>query len=166
MTRVELLRALIRQAKANGFEFRKWYVARIALPWQSFDASVQALAEQRRYYALLFAHDFAQAFWLEGSKMTFVVPNNTFTRVSKDGTAKVVERKGHIRRTVLPYAWRFHLKAMAVADDPLRYIRKFLLIEEDLGGIPSMRDDEEDATVGSLAPSPGERDGGTDDFAD
>ncbi len=143
MTRAELLRALIRQAKCNGFEFRKWYTNRIMAPWASFDTSVQTLSEQRRYYALLFAHEFAQAFWLEGSKMTFVVPNNTFTRISKDGTSRTVERKGHIRRTVLPDAWRFHLKNMAVSDDPLRYIRRFLLIEEDLGGIQTISDEEE-----------------------
>ncbi len=143
MTRVELLRALIRQAKSNGFEFRKWYTSRIMEPWTSFDTSLQTLSEQRRYYALLFAHEFARTFWREGSKMVFVVPNNQFTRISKDGTPRTVERKGHIRRTVLPDAWRFHLKAMAVADDPLRYIRKFLLIEEDLGGIQTISDEEE-----------------------
>lgn len=161
------MRALIRQAKANGFEFRKWYGGNIRLPWQSFDASVQALAEQRRYYALLFGHEFARAFWLEGSKMAFVVPNNKFTRVSKDGTPRVVERKGHIRRTVLPDAWRFHLKAMAVADDPLRYIRRFLLIEEDLGGIPSIRDEEDDVAEGPQPAPPGEwNDGMAEEFAD
>lgn len=149
MTRVELLRALIRQAKSNGFEFRKWYVARMALPWISFDASVEALSRQRRYYALVFAHEFAQAFWLKGSKMTFVVPNNQFTRVSKDGSTRVVERKGHIRRSVLPGAWRFHLKAMAVAEDPLRYLRKFLLIEEDLAGIQAVNDEEDETTEAS-----------------
>ncbi len=143
MTRVELLRALIRQAKSNGFEFRKWYTTRMMLPWTNFDASVQALSEQRRYYSLLFAHEFAQTFWLEGSKMTFVVPTNTFTRILRNGTTKVVERKGHTRRTVLPDAWRFHLKAMAVADDPLRYIRRFLLIEEDLAGIQNVSDEED-----------------------
>ncbi len=143
MTRVELLRALIRQAKSNGFEFRKWYVTRMSLPWTNFEAAVQTLSEQRRYYALVFAHEFAQAFWLEGSKMTFVVPTNRFTRILKDGTTMVVERKGHTRRTVLPDAWRFHLKAMAVTEDPLRYLRKFLLIEEDLVGIQAVSDDED-----------------------
>lgn len=142
MTRVELLRALIRQAKSNGFEFRKWYVNRMTLPWTSFDASVQTLSEQQRYYALLFAHEFARSFWLEGSKMTFVVPTNKFTRILRDGSTMVVERKGHTRRTVLPDAWRFHLKAMAIADNPLRYIRRFLLIEEDLAGIQTVSDEE------------------------
>ena len=142
MTRAELLGALIRQAKSNGFEFRKWYAGRMALPWTSFASSVQTLSEERRYYALLFAHEFAQMFWRAGSKMKFVVPNSQFTRVSKDGTIKVVERKGHIRRSVMPDAWRYHLKEMAIADNPLRYMRKFLLIEEDLAGVQSVSDEE------------------------
>jgi hypothetical protein len=143
MTRSELLRALIRQAKSNGFEFRKWYTVRIALPWTTFAAAVETLSQERRYYALLFAHEFAQAFWRTGSKMTFVVPRNNFTRISKDGTIKVVERKGHIRRSVLPDAWRYHLKEMAAAEDPLRYMRKFLLIEEDITGVSSLSDEDE-----------------------
>ena len=146
MTRVELLRALIRQAKANGFEFRKWYTTRMALPWISFDAALQALSQQRRYYALLFEHEFAHAFWREGTNMTFVVPNSSFTRVTKNGTLQVVERRGHTRRAVKPDAWLYHLKAMAVTDEPLRYIRKFLLIEEDLVGIQALSDEEDGPT--------------------
>ena len=145
MTRADLLRALIRQAKSNGFEFRKWYANRITLPWTGFDAAIQTLSQERRYYSLLFAHEFAQAFWLTGSKMTFVVPTSTFMRVSKDGVPRVVERKGHTRRSVIADAWRYHLKEMAVADDPLRYMRKFLLIEEDLAGIPAASDENESA---------------------
>jgi len=150
MTRAELLGALIRQAKSNGFEFRKWYAQRMGLPWTSFASSVQSLSEDRRYYALLFAHEFAQMFWRAGSKMTFVVPNSRFTRVSKDGTIRVVERKGHIRRSVMPDAWRYHLKEMAVADNPLLYMRKFLLIEEDLAGIQALSDEERFDPAGSI----------------
>lgn len=153
MTRIELLRALIRQAKSNGFEFRKWYVGRIGLPWTSFEQAVHELAEQRRYYALLFAHEFAESFWRTGSKMTFVVPTSTFTRISKDGTVRVVERKGHIRRSVVPEAWRYHVKEMAGTDEPLRYIRKFLLIEEDLAGIPFVSDEDELSAVESTQQS-------------
>jgi hypothetical protein len=143
MTRAELLRALIRQAKSNGFEFRRWYTSRMALPWISFDAALQALSNQRRYYALLFEHEFAHAFWREGTNMTFVVPNSSFTRISKNGTLQVVERRGHTRRAVKPDAWLYHLKAMAATDEPLRYIRKFLLIEEDLAGIQALSDEED-----------------------
>ena len=157
MTRAELLGALIRQAKSNGFEFRKWYAQRMGLPWTNFASSVQTLSEDRRYYALLFAHEFAQMFWRAGSKMAFVVPNSRFTRVSKDGTIKVVERKGHIRRSVMPDAWRYHLKEMAVADNPLRYMRKFLLIEEDLAGVQSVSDEESlDPTDSIIERSPDE----------
>ncbi len=149
MTRVELLRALIRQAKSNGFEFRKWYTMRMALPWINFDAALEALAKQRRYYALLFEHEFAQAFWREGTNMTFLVPNSSFTRVSKNGTTMVVERRGHTRRAVKPDAWLYHLKNMAVTREPLRYIRKFLLIEEDLVGIQPVSEEEEGAILNS-----------------
>jgi hypothetical protein len=144
MTRAELLRALIRQAKSNGFEFRKWYVSRLSLPWQNFESAVQKISEERRYYALVFSHEFAQAFWRPGSKMTFVVPNSTFTRISKDGSVQTVARRGHTRRTVKPDAWKYHLKAMACAEDPLRYMRRFLLIEEDLVAIQPVAEDEED----------------------
>lgn len=150
MTRAELLRTLVRQAKSNGFEFRKWYISRMALPWTSFEASIETLSAERRYYALLFAHEFAQTFWLTGSKMTFVVPNSSFTRISKDGSAMVVARRGYTRRSVKPDAWRYHLKAMAITDDPLRYIRRFLLIEEDLEGIKGVSD-EDSAEVGLIA---------------
>jgi len=143
MTRAELLRALIRQAKLNGFEFRKWYTSRMMLPWENFEAAVRTLSEHRRYYSLLFAHEFAQSFWREGTKMSFVVPTNRFTRITKNGSTMMVVRKGHTRRTVLPDAWRFHLKAMAVTEEPLRYIRRFLLIEEDLSGIEQFSDEEE-----------------------
>jgi hypothetical protein len=147
MTRAELLRALIRQAKSNGFEFRRWYTVRLGLPWNSFLDSVKTLSEHRRYYTLLFAHEFAESFWRPGSKMTFVVPTSTFTRVSKDGTIRVVERKGHIRRSVIADAWRYHLKEMAISEEPLRYIRKFLLIEEDLTGLPSVSDEDESEAI-------------------
>jgi len=135
----------------------------MALPWISFDAATQALANQRRYYALLFEHEFAQAFWREGTNMTFVVPNSSFERVSKDGTVKVVTRRGHTRRAVKADAWRYHLKAMAVTDEPLRYIRRFLLIEEDLNGIQPVSDEE--MAPASLSPAhDGFEEDGEEDF--
>ena len=164
MTRVELLRSLIRQAKTNGFEFRRWYTARMTLPWISFDAATLALSNQRRYYALLFEHEFAQAFWREGTNMTFVVPNSSFERISKDGTLQVVNRRGHTRRTVKADAWRYHLKAMAITDEPLRYIRRFLLIEEDLTGIRQVSDDEPDGALVTAAENHGFQENRDEDF--
>jgi hypothetical protein len=59
MTRFELLELLLGQARTNGFEFRKWYTSRLGLTWQSSRQAIETLAAERRYYALLFSHEFA-----------------------------------------------------------------------------------------------------------
>ena len=74
MTRQELLRIVIRQARANGFQFRKWFLAAIDPSWNSFDDAVDLLAQGRRYYSLLFAHEFARAFWKQGSQIASSFP--------------------------------------------------------------------------------------------
>ncbi len=147
MTRSDLLRALIRQAKENGFEFRKWYTLRLALPWTSFEDAVTTLASERRYYSLIFSHEFAQSFWKPGSKMTFVVPTSSYTRVTKNGHVITVQPRGHTRRTAQVGVWRYHLRQMVITEDPLRYIRRFLLVEEDVqeGTIPADIDEASDA---------------------
>jgi len=71
MTRLQLLQLLISQARANGFEFRRWYSSTLGLPWMSATEAVKTLAENRRYYALLFSHDFANCFWKPGGRITF-----------------------------------------------------------------------------------------------
>jgi hypothetical protein len=85
MTRQELLRILIRQARANDFQFRKWFQKAIDPSWTSFDDAVELLAQGRRYYALLFAHEFGRAFWKQGSQISFVVPAASYTRRDKEG---------------------------------------------------------------------------------
>ena len=132
MTRVELLRAVIRQAKQNGFVFRTWYEARIGLPWVSLPAAVEIIAEQRRYYALLFSHEFAEAFWKSGVKMTYLVPPTSFITQTRNGRIITVERKPYTRRTNRPDNWRYHLREMAAHEEPLRYIRRFVVVAEDL----------------------------------
>jgi hypothetical protein len=132
MTRKELLALLILHARRNGFEFRKWYHSKIHLPWQDFDASITLLSQEHRYYALLFSHDFARSFWKQGTQINFVVPTVEYTRPSKDGKLITVRRKAFTRRTTKPDAWRYHLREMAAAEDPLRYIRRFLVTKEEL----------------------------------
>ena len=132
MTRVELLRAVIRQAKQNGFVFRTWYEARIGLPWTNLPAAVDVLAEQRRYYGLLFSHEFAEAFWKSGVKMTYLVPSTSFTTQTRNGKIITVERKPYTRRTNRPDNWKYHLREMAAHEEPLRYIRRFVVVAEDL----------------------------------
>jgi hypothetical protein len=132
MTRFELLHLLISQARANGFEFRKWYISKIGLPWETTRQAVEALCEQRRYYSLLFSHEFASHFWKAGERITFQVPTQTFSRRKPDGTIGTVSRKGYTRRSARDDAWRYHLRELAVAEEPLRYMRKYLRVEEEL----------------------------------
>jgi hypothetical protein len=132
MTRFELLQVLVGQAHANGFPFKKWYVARIGRQWTNAQEALETLASERRYYALLFSHEFAQNFWKAGELMTFQVPTQTFSRAMADGSVRVVTRKAYTRRSAREDVWRYHLREMAVSEEPLKYIRRFVRVAEDL----------------------------------
>ncbi|HEX3940713.1 MAG TPA: hypothetical protein VHX11_04435 [Acidobacteriaceae bacterium] len=132
MTKQDLLRIIIRQARTNGFEFRKWFQQRLEQPWINFDSAVNLLAEGRCYYTLLFSHDFVRCFWKQGAQISFVVPSGSYTRRDKEGRIVTVYRKAFTRRTVKADVWKYHLREMAAQEEPLRYIRRFLMIEEDL----------------------------------
>jgi hypothetical protein len=132
MTRFELLQLLIGQAKTNGFEFRRWYTARLGLPWTNARSAIETLAGERRYYALLFSHEFAENFWKAGQKMTFLVPANTFQRTRPDGSIGIVTRKGYTKRTGRQDAWKYHLKELALEPEPLRYMRRYLKVQDEM----------------------------------
>jgi hypothetical protein len=154
MTKFELLQLLVAQARANGFEFRKWYIGKMGLQWETTRLALETLCTQRRYYGLLFSHDFASSFWKAGERITFQVPTQTFTRRMPDGTIGTVSRKGYTRRSARDDAWRYHLRELAVAEEPLRYMRRYLRVDEEL----VLDDDELDlSTEGETsAPSPPE----------
>jgi hypothetical protein len=132
MTRFELLELLLGQARTNGFEFRKWYTARLEIPWKSSRQAIETLAAERRYYALLFSHEFAQSFWKAGEKITFLVPRSTFQRTRPDGSILTVSRKGYTRRSLRQDAWKYHLRELAMVEEPLRYMRRYLRIEDEM----------------------------------
>jgi hypothetical protein len=132
MTRLDLLKILIGQARTNGFDFRHWYTATLRLPWENQHTALDTIDTQRRYYSLLFNHDFAQAFWKAGQTITFQIPAQTFSRTMPDGSTRIIERKPFMRRSGRPDAWRYHLREMALSEEPLRYMRKYLHVEEDL----------------------------------
>jgi isopenicillin N synthase-like dioxygenase len=131
MTRLELLKIVIGRARENGFELRRWYTTRLALPWTSAADAIATLEQHRNYYTLLFSHEFATAFWKPGADITFQVPAQSFQRRMHDGTFQTVNRKTFIRRSARKDAWRYHLREMALAEEPLRYIRRYLNVEED-----------------------------------
>src|SRR5665213_1572300 len=130
MTRLDLLKILIGQARTNGFDFRHWFSACIRLSWENQQAALNVIDTQRRYYALLFNHDFAQAFWKAGQTITFQVAAQTFERTMPDGSVRVIERKPFMRRTGRPDAWRYHLREMALSEEPLLYMRRYLHVED------------------------------------
>ncbi|MGC8549874.1 MAG: hypothetical protein ACP5M4_09260 [Acidobacteriaceae bacterium] len=132
MTRKEVLALLVLHARNNGFLFRRWYKSKMHTPWQDFETSIDTISRDHRYYALLFSHDFAQCFWKHGSQITFVVPTVEYKRPSKNGKIITVRRKAFTRRTTKPDAWIYHLREMAASEDPLRYIRRFLVTREEI----------------------------------
>jgi hypothetical protein len=132
MTRQELLRIVIRQARSNGFLFRKWFQVAVDPSWTNFGDAVELLAKGRRYYSLLFAHEFARSFWKQGAQISFIVPAASYTRRDKEGRIVTVTRKPFTRRTLKADVWKYHLREMAAHDEPLRYIRRFLIIEGDV----------------------------------
>ena len=115
-----------------GLSFGSGMSAKLGLPWQNARQAVEMLAAERRYYALLFSHEFASSFWKPGEMMTFQVPTQTFTRRMKDGSIGTVKRKGYTRRSAREDAWLYHLKELAAAEEPLRYMRRYLRVEDEL----------------------------------
>lgn len=132
MTRKELLRMVLLQAHANGFDFRKWYEVRIDESWTNARTAIETLSRGGRYYALLFSHEFARHFWRPGRQMQFVVPTSEFERLNRRGERIKVTRKAYTRRTMRGNAWEYHLREMAASEEPLRYIRRFLATAEEL----------------------------------
>ncbi len=132
MTRLELLELVVGHARQNGFAFRRWYTGHLGRSWSGGGEALETLAGERRYYALLFSPEFARSFWKAGARMTFQVPAQEFPRRGLNGEVRTVARKGYTRRLTRPDAWRYHLREMVVTEEPLRYIRRFLPIIEEL----------------------------------
>lgn len=132
MTRIELLQLLIHQARESGFEFRKWFRTHTARPWTTPADAVDWLAQGSRSNMLLFSHGFARHFFREGERIRFIQPALAYERVTPKGEVKPVHRRAHTRQSSREDVWRFHLREMAAAEEPLRYIRRYLLIEETM----------------------------------
>ncbi len=130
MTRVQLLQLLVQQARESGFTFRKWFITSTAVAWTGPGDAIAWLSEGDRASLLLFSHGFARHFWRSGERVTFLVPPQTFQRVTAEGGTRTIQRKAHMRRSSREDVWRFHLREMAAATEPLRYIRRFLTVQE------------------------------------
>jgi hypothetical protein len=126
MTRSETLLNLLCHAYTNGFDFRAWFQANMATEWPGSDEAVALLASEGRFHALIFSHDFARALWKRGAQMNFTVPALTYSRVNMRGEVVTINRKPFTRRTIKADVWKYHLREMAVSEDPILYLRRFL----------------------------------------
>jgi hypothetical protein len=132
MTRTQTLLILISQAHTNGFDFRRWYMANVSQEWPGIEHAVALINSQSRYYALIFSHDFARALCKQGAQMNFIVPSATYSRMNGKGEVVTINRKPFTRRTIKADVWKYHLRQMAITDDPIRYLKRFLPTHEDL----------------------------------
>jgi hypothetical protein len=126
MNRQEMLRLLLNQAQFNGFEFRRWFQSHVQPIWPGAEQALLVLATEGRYYALVFSHEFASCYWRSGAKMSFSVPTITYPRVTSTGEVVYVTRRPFTRRTIKPDVWKYHLRQMAAAEDPIEYLCRFL----------------------------------------
>lgn len=153
MTRQELLRIVVLRARVHGFEFRQWFQTSLESEWPGFEQAVSTLSSGRRYYALLFSHEFARHFWKKGTQITFLLPSQEYTRLDAKGKVVTIKRKSFTRRSSRSTSntvWQYHLEQMAVWEEPLRYIRRFILTDEELeaaGEAPADAEAETPATV-------------------
>jgi hypothetical protein len=126
MNRKELLRLLLNQAQFNGFEFRRWFQSHVRPIWPGAEEALTLLATEGRHFTLIFSHEFVRCFWRSGAHMSFMVPSITYPRVNSAGDVVQVTRKPFTRRTIKPDVWKYHLRQMAIADDPVDYLCRFL----------------------------------------
>jgi len=145
MSRKDTLGPLLNRAQFNGFEFRSWYQANVQTAWPGAEQALALLAAEGRYYTLLFSHEFARCFRRAGSEISFSVPGTTYQRVNSIGQIIEVTRKPFTRRTNKPDVWKYHLRQMAAAEDPIEYLSRFLP--------GTNRDDFRDDDSEPLAPS-------------
>jgi hypothetical protein len=141
MTRPEVIRHIVLQARSNGFDFRSWYRAYSAPDWLGFDEAIDHLCQGRNCYALLFSHEFAQAFWKAGLQMSFMVPAVSYPQRRKDGQIVTVHRRAFARRMLKADSWLYHLREMVEAPHPLKYIRRFVVLQEDIVAAQQHRPD-------------------------
>jgi hypothetical protein len=129
MNRKETIRLLLNQAQFNGFDFRRWYQLHVQAVWPGPEAALTQLSIEGRHFTLLFSHEFARCFWRTGAQMSFMVPSITYPRVNSQGDVVQVTRKPFTRRVIKADVWKYHLRQMAIADDPLQYLCRFLPAE-------------------------------------
>lgn len=137
MTRFDLVKHLLHQARSNGFELRRWFRQEAALPWPGGDAAVEWLCQGSRVHLLLCSHSFAECFFGGPGRPRQVQPARAYERTGANGVTRTVYRRAHPRAARYDGVWRYHLQRMMASSDPLRYAQRFLIAEETLTEVPA-----------------------------
>lgn len=110
MTNEEILKAAIEKAIKNGWNsvLEHWGAVKSielstanGMGWVWYEAGD---GEQFNLFAVVFSHDFAKAFW---------------------GDEEINTDDSDEYWVPLP-AWKYHLQQMVIAEEPLKYLEKFL----------------------------------------
>ena len=136
MTRFDLVKHLLHQARGNGFELRRWFRQEAALPWPGGDAAVEWLCQGSRVNLLLCSPNFAECFYGGPERLRHVQPATVFQRPAANGVTRTVTRRAHPRTSRYDHVWRYHLQHMMVSPEPLRYAQRFLVAAETLQQAP------------------------------
>jgi hypothetical protein len=64
--------------------------------------------------------------------MSFMVPAISYPQRRKDGQIVTIHRRAFARRTLKADSWVYHLREMVEAPHPLKYIRRFVVLQEDI----------------------------------
>src|ERR1700689_5463084 len=73
--------------------------------------------------------------------MSFMVPAVSYPQRRKDGQIVTVHRRAFARRTLKADSWLYHVREMVEAPHPLKYIRRFVVLQEDILAARQLRPD-------------------------
>ena len=107
MTDHEIIRAAVDKASKNGYDRWKSFVPAFPLLKVKSKKKLQELIGATLFLnkeKIIFSHDFAKAFW---------------------------DEKAHVRKyldnlATDTIAWKYHLQEMAILEDPIKYLERFL----------------------------------------
>jgi len=69
------------------------------------------------------------------------VPAVSYPQRRKDGQIVTVHRRAFARRMLKADSWLYHLREMVEASHPLKYIRRFVVLQEDVVAAQQLRPD-------------------------
>lgn len=94
--------------------------------WQLlYNSECETYIERKRYYSLIFSHNFAKAVWGESTKILCERCEATGGNLSQPGHSCYF-CKGQGYFLIPSTGWRYHLSKMVLEEEPLKYLEKFL----------------------------------------